>query len=141
MLCTKHKLPNTKHETPNTKYKTPNTKHQTQNTIEFYQEQYMSTQIKKHQWVYVVIQNPNSNPQYLGQQEEDTGISFIPVFLEKEDALMCLNLMTRDKKTPVEAQAVIYEELAGHAVTAGFQLYLLNKAAEVIEKIAPSNPN
>jgi len=97
----------------------------------------MSTQIEKHQWVYVVIQNPNTNPQYLGQQEEDTDISFIPVFLEKEDALMCLNLMARDKQAPSEIQAVIYEELAGNAAAGGFRLYLLNKTGEVIEKISP----
>jgi len=97
----------------------------------------MSKQIKKHQWVYVVIQDPNTNPQYLGQQEEDTDISFIPVFLEKEDALMCLNLMARDKQIPSEVQAVIYEELASHAAADGFRLYLLNKAGEVIEKISP----
>ena len=95
----------------------------------------MSKHIKKHQWVYVVIQDPNSNPQYLGQQEADTGISFIPVFLEKEDALMCMNLMARDNQKLSEAQAVIYEELVDHAVSAGFRLYLLNKAGEVIEKI------
>jgi hypothetical protein len=99
----------------------------------------MSTHIKKHQWVYVVIQDPNSNPQYLGQQEEDTGISFIPIFLEKEDALMCMNLMARDKQTLSEAQAVIYEDLVSHAASAGFMLYLLNKAGEVIEKITPSS--
>jgi hypothetical protein len=99
----------------------------------------MSTLIKKHQWVYVVIQDPNSNPQYLGQHEEDTDISFIPIFLEKEDALMCVNLMTKDKQTSSEVQAVIYEELADHAATAGFRLYLLNKAGEVIKKITPSN--
>ena len=101
----------------------------------------MSTHIKKHQWVYVVIQDPNSNPQYLGQHEEDTGISFIPIFLEKEDALMCVNLMTRDKQKLSEVQAVIYEELVDHAAGAGFNLYLLNKAGEVIEKIMPSNLN
>lgn len=99
----------------------------------------MSTHIKKHQWVYVVIQDPNSNPQYLGQHEEDTGISYIPIFLEKEDALMCMNLMARDKQKLSETQAVIYEELVGHAATAGFRLYLLNKTGEVIEKITPSN--
>lgn len=97
----------------------------------------MPTHIKKDQWVYVVMQEPNSNPQYLGQHEEDTGISFIPIFLEKEDALMCMNLMVRDKHIPSEVQAVIYEELAGHAAVAGFRLYLLNKAGEVIEKINP----
>ena len=64
-------------------------------------------------------------------------ISFIPIFLEKEDALMCMNLMARDKHMPSEVQAVIYEELAGHAAVAGFSLYLLNKAGEVIEKINP----
>lgn len=99
----------------------------------------MSTHIKKQQWVYVVIQDPDSNPQYLGQHDEDTGISFIPIFLEKEDALMCVNLMTRDKRKLSEVQAVIYEELTSHAAAAGFRLYLLNKAGEVIEKIAPSN--
>ena len=99
----------------------------------------MPTHIKKEQWVYVVVQDPNKNAQYLGQQEKDTGISFIPVFLEKEDALMCLNLMARDKQTPVEVQAVIYEDLVGQAAAAGFRLYLLNKAGEVIEKISPTN--
>ena len=98
----------------------------------------MSANIKKHQWVYVVIQDPGTNPQYLGQQEEDTGISFIPIFLEKEDALMCVNLMARDKQKSSEVQAVIYEELVGNAAGAGFRLYLLNKAGEVIEKITPS---
>ena len=101
----------------------------------------MSTHIKKDQWVYVVIQNPNDNAQYLGQEEEETGVSFIPVFLEKEDALMCLNLMARDKSASVEVQAVIYEDLADQAATAGFRLYLLNKAGEIIEKITPANPN
>lgn len=101
----------------------------------------MSTQIKKDQWVYVVVQNPNNNAQYLGQQEEETGTSFIPIFLEKEDALMCLNLMARDKQTPAEVQAVIYEELAAQAAASGFWLYLLNKAGEIIEKITSSNQN
>ena len=98
----------------------------------------MPTPIKKHQWVYVVIQDPDTNPQYLGQHEEDTGISFIPFFLEKDDALMCLNLMARDRGKACEVQAVIYEELAGHAAESGFRLYLLNKAGEIVEKITPA---
>jgi hypothetical protein len=42
---------------------------------------------------------------------------------------------------PVEVQAVIYEELAAQAATAGFRLYLLNKAGEAIEKITPADQN
>ncbi len=97
----------------------------------------MTIQIKKDQWVYVVIQDPGTNPQYLGQHEDATDTSFIPIFLEKEDALMCINLMVRDKKQPSEVQAVLYEELTGHAAAGGFTLYLLNKAGEVLEKITP----
>ena len=38
------------------------------------------------------------NEQFLGQREEESGVAFIPMFSEKEDALMCTNLMVRDKK-------------------------------------------
>jgi hypothetical protein len=98
----------------------------------------MSTQIHKHQWIYVVVQDPETNPQYLGQHDDEINISFIPIFIEKEDALMCLNLMARDKKKTHEVQAVIYEELTEHASTGGFHLYVLNKSGEVIEKINPN---
>jgi len=98
----------------------------------------MSTQILKHQWIYVVVQDPESNPQYLGQHDDEIDISFIPIFLEKEDALMCLNLMARDKQKKYEVQAVMYEELTDHAATSGFHIYVLNKNGEVVDKINPS---
>ena len=97
----------------------------------------MSTKIQKHQWIYVVVQDPNTDPQYLGQHDDKQDISFIPIFLEKEDALMCMNLMARDRHKTYEAQAVMYEELCDHAATGGFHIYLLNKNAEVVEKISP----
>ena len=46
----------------------------------------VSKLIKDDQWVWVVIQNPGGNEQFLGQKDEDKGISFIPTFLEKEEA-------------------------------------------------------
>ena len=95
----------------------------------------MSRQIHKHQWIYVVVQDPETNPQYLGQHDDQNEVSFIPIFKEKEDALMCINLMARDKHKKYEVQAVMYEELTEHAVTGGFQLYVLNKNGEVVEKI------
>ncbi len=97
----------------------------------------MSTQIHKHQWIYVVVQDPETNPQYLGQHDDEIDISFIPIFLEKEDALMCINLMARDKQKKYEVQAVMYEELIEHAATGEFHLYVLNKNGEIVEKIDP----
>lgn len=81
--------------------------------------------------------DPANNPQYLGQHDDETDISFIPLFIEKEDALMCMNLMARDKQKSYEVQAVIYEELAEHAAAEGFQLYVLNNEGAVLEKISP----
>ena len=99
----------------------------------------MSTHVHKHQWVYVVVQDPESNPQYLGQHDDEVNISFIPIFIEKEDALMCLNLMARDRKKTYEVQAVMYEELTEHAAEGEFHIYMLNKNGEVVEKIDPTS--
>jgi hypothetical protein len=98
----------------------------------------MSTHIKNNQWIYVVVQNPNSDAQYLGQHDDEADISFIPIFLEKEDALMCVNLMAKDKQKIYEVQAVMYEEVAAHAAAGGFHLFLLNKEGEVVEKVNPA---
>ncbi len=97
----------------------------------------MSTQIDKSQWIFLVVQDPETNAQYLGQHDDERDISFIPIFLEKEDALMCLNLMARENEKTYEVQAVMYEELVAHAATGGFHIYLLNKNAEVVEKLSP----
>ena len=36
----------------------------------------MSIQLKNDQWVYAVIQDPEKNPQYLGQRDEEKDIEF-----------------------------------------------------------------
>ena len=97
----------------------------------------MPRQIHKHQWIYVVVQDPETNPQYLGQHDDEIDISFIPIFTEKDDALMCINLMARDKQKKYEVQAVLYEELTEHAAAGGFHLYVLNQHGEVLDKINP----
>ncbi len=99
----------------------------------------MTTHIHKHQWIYVVVQDPETNPQYLGQHDDQNNLSFIPIFLEKEDALMCINLMARDKNKKYEVQAVMYEELTEHAASGEFHIYVLNQNGEVIEKFNPTD--
>ena len=57
------------------------------------------------------------------------------MFKEKDDALMCMPLMTRDKKIKYEAQAVIFSDLKEQAAESGFVLYLLDNEGRVLEKL------
>jgi hypothetical protein len=93
--------------------------------------------IKEHQWVYVVVQDPEKDAQYLGQYEPDTDVAFIPVFMEKEHALMCLNLLVKDRGKKYEVQAVMFEELKEHARAGSFKLFVLDNDGAIKEKIAP----
>ena len=38
------------------------------------------------QWVWVVVQDPGGKEQFLGQQDQQENISFIPAFHTKEEA-------------------------------------------------------
>jgi len=96
----------------------------------------MNIKLSSNEWVWVVVQDPGGKEEILGQQEEG-GVSFIPMFREKDHALMCLNLMTRDKKKKYEAQAVIYSDLCDQASAGGFMLYVLDGEGKILDKIEP----
>jgi len=93
--------------------------------------------IQHDEWVWVVVQNPGENEQFLGQRDETEGISFIPVWLEKDAALDGLKLLARDQGLTYEVQAIQYETLAPRAAEAGFKLFVLDASGKVLEQIAP----
>jgi hypothetical protein len=95
----------------------------------------MSRLIKDDQWVWVVIQNPGGNEQFLGQKDEEKGISFIPTFLEKEEAEQGLTLMARDEGRKYEVQAIQLEDLSQRAAENGLMLFVVNAKGAVLEKI------
>ena len=97
----------------------------------------MSKKIEDEQWVWVVIQDPEGNAQFLGQRDEANDISFIPMFLEKDAALQNMNHLALERGHKYEVQAVIYEELVPKANEQGFSLLVLNESGEVLEKIDP----
>ena len=97
----------------------------------------MSKMIKENPWVWVVVMDPGGNEQFLGQHYKEEDISFIPTFLNKEDASECLDHMTRDKEKKYEIQAIQFEELAHDAAEHKFMLFILNGAGEILEKITP----
>ena len=87
------------------------------------------------QWVWVVVQDPGSNEQYLGQHDEEEDISYIPVFSDKEVAQQGLLNLTREPGHKYEVQAILREELIKDAAAGGFFVFLLSESGQVIEKI------
>lgn len=97
----------------------------------------MKNNQQEDQWVWVVVQNPGDQEQFLGQHDNQEDISFIPTFHSKEDAQQCFMHMVRQKGAKYEVQAILYEELAKAAAAGGFMIFLLNENGEVLEKIKP----
>ena len=58
----------------------------------------MNKLIQGNPWVWVVVLDPGGNEQFLGQHYKEEDVSFIPTFLEKEEALKCLDHLIRDKE-------------------------------------------
>ena len=97
----------------------------------------MSSLIQGNPWVWVGVLDPGGNEHFLGQHYKDENISFIPTFLDKEEAIECLEHMTHNEKKKYEIQAILYEELAHDAAKHKFMLFILNGAGKILEKITP----
>lgn len=97
----------------------------------------MSELVKEDQWVWVIVQDPGKDEKFLGQHDEEKDISFIPVFLEKDDAQRSLIQLKTDRNSLYEPQAVLYEELLAHSKGHGFVVFILNGRGEILEKTGP----
>jgi hypothetical protein len=93
--------------------------------------------LKANPWVWVVVQDPGGNEQFLGRHDQKDDILFIPTFFDKEQAFQCLERLDRDEGQKYEIQAIKYEDLATHSAKKGFMLFILNGAGKVLEKIKP----
>lgn len=89
------------------------------------------------QWVWVVVQDPGGNEQFLGQHDGQDDISYIPAFSDKEAAQQGLLSLMRQPGLKYEAQAILREDLLKDAAAGGFVVYLLSETGEIIEKIKP----
>lgn len=98
----------------------------------------MSEHIKGDPFVWVAVMDPGPTEQYVGLHDEAADIDFIPIFLEKEEALKCYHLMARDKGHKYEIQAVPYSELCRSAVDGGFILFLLDGDGRIRERLTPA---
>jgi hypothetical protein len=89
------------------------------------------------QWLWVLVQDPGGNEQFLGQHDPQEGISYIPAFPDKEAAQQGLLNLARQPGLKYEAQAILRGELLKDAATGGFMVFLLSENGEVLEKINP----
>jgi len=98
----------------------------------------MSEHIKGDPFVWVAVVDPGLGEQYVGLHDEQADTDFIPMFLEKEEALKCYHLMAREKGRKYEIQAVHYSELCRSAAAGGFVLFLLDGDGRELERIVPA---
>jgi hypothetical protein len=97
----------------------------------------MGQLIQGNPWVWIIVQDPGGNEQFLGQTDEQNSVSFIPVFLEKEAAGQCLPFLARMKDLKYEVQAILYEDLIEFVLEHHHLLFILNGAGKILEKINP----
>ena len=93
--------------------------------------------INENGWVWVFVQDPGKEERYVGQHYQEDNISFIPAFIDKEDALKCYGRMKLEMDRKYEAQAVHYDDLIREAAIHGFVVFLLNGQGEILDKIIP----
>ncbi|MBF0303384.1 MAG: DUF3110 domain-containing protein [Desulfamplus sp.] len=91
--------------------------------------------IIKKQWVYVVVQDPEtSSEQLMGFSSDDKSVSepFIPAFETKEEAQQCFLLMPKDlMKRKYEIQAIIKDDLIIYAKTNGYKVVMIDENSHV----------
>jgi hypothetical protein len=87
--------------------------------------------------VWVVVQDPEGGEQLLGQYDDALDMTFIPFYLEKEEALEGMTVLARDQARKYEPQAMLYSHLAEHASQNGMKLHLMDRSGRVLEILTP----
>ena len=96
----------------------------------------MTDKLTSDTWIWVIVQDPGGNEQFLGQYDDKKDVSFIPAFYEKDDAQQCLIQLITEKGKKYEAQAILFEELTKDAAQHGFLIFMLNADGEILEEIS-----
>ncbi|MDM8537729.1 hypothetical protein QUF70_13310 [Desulfobacterales bacterium HSG17] len=97
----------------------------------------MNTKLEDESWVWIVMQRIRAKEEIVGQHYEKEDISFIPAFLNKEDAEKSYKKMALAPEIPTEIQAIRYKHLKDEASQNGFLIFIINEAGEIIDKISP----
>jgi hypothetical protein len=97
----------------------------------------MNKELKPDTWIYVIVQDPGAEEQFLGQYDSENDISFIPAFFQKEDAQECFLQFARKKGKKYEIQAISYDDLTQNAAENGFLIFMLDAEGNIQKKNNP----
>jgi len=97
----------------------------------------MTDKQKDDTWVWVIVQDPGGNEQFLGQHDDQKDVSFIPAFHEKDMAQQAVGKLITEKGKKYEAQAILLDELSKDAAQHGFLIFMLNADGEILKEITP----
>ncbi len=99
----------------------------------------MQSDRKDQGWIWVIVTRDQTEETIFGQLDEERNESFIPAFRNREDALMVLGRITRQKDRYYQVQAMRYEDAARTAKENGFDLFFLGSEGEILEKVISDN--
>ena len=91
-------------------------------------------EFEKDTWIWVIVQDPGGNEMFLGQYDEKKDLSFIPAFLEKDDAKASLDLIKKDDALKYEVQAIKYGLLEEYCKENNFVIFICNGAGKILHK-------
>ena len=97
----------------------------------------MAFEVNSDTWVWVVIENPGGNEQFVGQHHAKDDISFIPAFLKKEEAAGCYKRLALTEGSKYEVTAIQYDHLTQEAFKNGFSIFFLDEDGEIIHRASP----
>lgn len=89
-------------------------------------------------WVWAIVQNPGKNESFLGQEDKENNLRFIPAFYSKDASLMCINLFPKDNTMKFESQAVIYEDLVNYTKENGYLIFFLDEKGQILDQVDPN---
>ncbi|MBF0235108.1 MAG: hypothetical protein HQK62_04710 [Desulfamplus sp.] len=99
----------------------------------------MTIDIKK-EWVYVVVQDPETSSEELmgftPPSDHEVKEPFIPVFETKEEAQQCFLIMPKNlMKNKYEIQAIIKDDLIKHAKDNGHRVFIMDEKSSIKKEI------
>ena len=101
----------------------------------------MKKKFNDETWIFVIIQNPGGNEQFFGLHDEESDVSYIPAFENKDAAQTCLINLPTQKGTKYEIQAIMHGDLTRDAFANNFLIFVLDEDAKIIKKIFPDEPH
>lgn len=97
----------------------------------------MTETLPLNTWVYVLVKDPGTDEQLVGQHDSENNISFIPAFRDKDAAMQGVVHVVKEKGHKYEVQAIMLEDLLKDAAKGNFFVFVLDDEGVVQIKFTP----